>query len=259
MFRIAFSGNSIALLLLLAACHQAPKALPGEPASMGNARTAAPSTAALGTVAAVPAVLPYYNTPDFTPHFLARPDSVRALIDHRIGAFRFRDQDGVFISNNDVQGKIHVANFMFTSCGSICPVMTGEMSKVARAYAGNPNVVLLSYSVTPWIDSPERLKQYRIRHGIDSLRQWHFLTGNKGEIYTLARRSYFAEEEIGYTRDSTEFLHTEHLVLTDGSGRIRGIYNGTLALEMEQLIKDIAALLQEKSEKEPQESKPKHI
>jgi protein SCO1 len=74
---------------------------------------------------------------------------------------------------------------------------------------------------------------------------WHFLTGDRGRIYDLARKSYFAEEDLGFTKDSSEFLHTEHLILVDGSGRIRGIYNGTLQLEAEQLIKDIYSLTQE--------------
>src|SRR5206468_2384547 len=97
-------------------------------------------------------------------------------------------------------------------------------------------VVLLSYSVTPWIDTKEKLKGYKEAKGITN-KAWHFLTGDKGSIYTLARQSYFAEEDLGFTRDSSEFLHTEHVLLIDGSGRIRGIYNGTLQLEMAQLIK----------------------
>ncbi|GAB4093436.1 SCO family protein [Flaviaesturariibacter terrae] len=186
--------------------------------------------------------LPYYNSPDFSPQFLANADSAQKVIDHRIGTFSFADQDGRIISNRSIAGRIHVANFMFTSCGSICPIMTGELHKVARAFRGDSSVLLLSYSVTPWIDSRPRLQQYRRRNGIDSFPQWHFLTGDKGRIYSLARQSYFAEEAIGYSRDSSEFLHTEHLLLVDGSGRLRGIYNGTLALETEQLIADIRAL-----------------
>jgi protein SCO1 len=77
-------------------------------------------------------------------------------------------------------------------------------------------------------------------------KNWHFLTGNKADIYQLARQSYFAEEEIGYNKDSTEFLHTEHFILVDKKKRIRGIYNGTLALEMQQLITDIRVLRDEK-------------
>ena len=88
------------------------------------------------------------------------------------------------------------------------------------------------------------MKQYKEGRGITNP-AWHFLTGDKGRIYNLARQSYFAEEDLGFTKDSTEFLHTEHIVLVDGSGRIRGIYNGTLPLEVEQLIRDIQTLKKE--------------
>ncbi|RYY88217.1 MAG: SCO family protein [Chitinophagaceae bacterium] len=192
------------------------------------------------------ASLPYYNTPDFTPHFLFLPDSISMQITHHVGAFRFANQDSAIITDQTVRGKIHVANFMFTSCGSICPVMTSELKKVALAFRNEANVVLLSYSVTPWIDTPGHLRRFRKARGVDSFARWHFLTGKKEAIYQLARRAYFAEEEIGFTRDSSDFLHTEHFVLVDGDGRIRGIYNGTLALETEQLVQDINALLKEK-------------
>jgi protein SCO1/2 len=187
--------------------------------------------------------LPYYNKPDFTPYFLySKKETLK--ITHTIARFSFEDQDGATIDKNTVKGKIHVANFMFTSCGSICPKMTSNLSAVSEAFANDSEVVLLSYSVTPWIDNKEKLKAYKQANNISN-RNWHFLTGDKGSIYTLARRSYFAEEDLGFTKDSSEFLHTEHLILVDGSGFIRGIYNGTLQLETEQLIKDIRTLKEE--------------
>lgn len=187
--------------------------------------------------------LPYYNKPDFTPQFINSKEA-SIQITHTIAPFSFEDEEGKIISNETVANKIHVANFMFTSCGSICPKMTDNLSKVSDAFAKDTNLVLLSYSVTPWIDTKEKLKQYKKARGIVNP-NWHFLTGDKGRIYTLARQSYFAEEDLGFTKDSTEFLHTEHIILVDGSGRIRGIYNGTLPLEMEQLIKDIFVLKNE--------------
>lgn len=188
--------------------------------------------------------LPYYNTPDFTPQFIGSKEEVRKKITHVVAPFAFEDGDGNLVSNGAVANKVHVVNFMFTSCGSICPKMTDNLTKVSNAFAADSDVVLLSYSVTPWIDTKKRLKQYKEAKGITN-RNWHFLTGDKGRIYNLARQSYFAEEDLGFTRDSTEFLHTEHVVLVDGNGRIRGIYNGTLPLETEQLIKDIRALKKE--------------
>ena len=189
------------------------------------------------------ASLPYYNTPDFTPQFIRKEERTQKII-HTVAPFSFVDQDGELITSKTVEGKIHVANFMFTSCGSICPKMTDNLSAVNKAFEKDKDIVLLSYSVTPWIDTKEKLKTYKEAKGVANKR-WHFLTGDKSRIYTLARQSYFAEEDLGFTKDSTEFLHTEHVLLVDGTGRIRGIYNGTLPLEMEQLIKDINVLKKE--------------
>lgn len=181
--------------------------------------------------------LPYYNSPDFTPIFT--DDEKR--ITHKIADFSFINQDGKIITHKTVAGKIHIADFIFTSCGSICPTMTTNMKKVSETYALDTNVVFLSFSVTPWIDSISRLKQYKESHRIKNP-NWHFLTGNKSGIYSLARTAYFAEEDLGFSKDSTEFLHTEHILLVDPELRIRGIYNGTLKLDMGQLITDIEVL-----------------
>jgi protein SCO1/2 len=190
--------------------------------------------------------LPYYNEANFTPIFLVDNDTVTKQITHQIADFSFTNQNNKTITQKDISGKIHVANFVFTSCGSICPVMTKNMKMVEHEYKNNDEVVILSYSVTPWIDNVAKLKAYTQLNDIDAT-NWHFLTGSKAEIYKLARQSYFAEEDLGFTKDSTDFLHTEHVLLIDKSKRIRGIYNGTLQLEMEQLIKDIAALKEEEN------------
>lgn len=188
--------------------------------------------------------LPYYNSPDFTPVFLSPGDDVTKTIPHTIAHFSFTDQSGNSITEQTVDGKIHVANFIFTRCASICPVMIKHMKMVEKAFVGDQNIVLLSYSVTPWIDSVSRLNEFAEQNKITSA-NWHLLTGNKADIYSLARRSYFAEEDLGFTKDSSEFLHTEHVLLIDKTKRIRGIYNGTLQLEIEQLIKDIHVLREE--------------
>jgi protein SCO1 len=189
--------------------------------------------------------LPYYNTPDFTPQFFASEKKAVETITHTIPSFSFTNQHGKQVTQKDIEGKIHVANFIFTRCGSICPIMTKHMKLVQDAFQNNNEVVMLSYSVTPWIDSVSRLKNYADNNEITSA-NWHLLTGNKGDIYTLARQSYFAEEDLGFTKDSTDFLHTEHILLIDKAKRIRGIYNGTLQLEIEQMIKDIAILSKNK-------------
>lgn len=184
--------------------------------------------------------IPFYNTPDFTPIFTKNT----ANITHQIADFSFLNQAGKAVTQKNIEGKIHVANFFFTSCGSICPTMTSNLKKVSKAFENDKQIVLLSYSVTPWIDSLPKLRQYAQLHQITNP-NWHLLTGNKANIYQLARKSYFAEEDIGFTKDSTDFLHTEHVILVDKSKRIRGIYNGTLRLEMSQLIQDIQLLKKE--------------
>jgi protein SCO1/2 len=189
--------------------------------------------------------LPYYNEPDFTPLFIKNPSEIKSKITHTIRDFSFLNQDSTVITQKIIEGKIHVANFIFTSCGMICPTMTRNMKLVSDNLHTDPDIAFLSYSVTPWIDKPSILKKYKDKNGIKNP-HWQFLTGDKTNIYSLARQSYFAEEDIGFSKDSSEFLHTEHFILVDKTKRIRGIYNGTLTLEMQQLIEDIRTLENER-------------
>ena len=119
--------------------------------------------------------------------------------------------------------------------------MTSNMKIVEKAFLNDSLVEILSFSVTPWIDTSKKLFDYAAFYNITSS-NWHFLTGEKSKIYSLARQSYFAEEDFGFSKDSTQFLHTEHFILVDHNKKIRGIYNGTLELEARQLIKDIVVL-----------------
>ena len=185
--------------------------------------------------------LPYYNSSDFTPIFLNDNEDINSKIKHQISDFNFLNQDRILITNKNIEGKIHVANFIFTTCGSICPNMTHNLKTVSDSLQNDKQIVLLSYSVTPWIDTPSVLKKYKTQNKIKNP-NWHFLTGSKNDIYILARKSYFAEEDFGFSKDSSQFLHTEHFILVDKYKRIRGIYNGTLALEMQQLLEDIKVL-----------------
>ena len=188
--------------------------------------------------------LPYYNSADFTPIFLDNKKEVIENIPHQSGDFSFVDQENKTVTQKDIEGKVHVASFIFTTCGNICPTMTRNMKKIEKDHGSNSNVQILSYSVTPWRDSVPVLKAYSQEYDIQS-KNWHFLTGSKSTIYTLARTSYFAEENIGLQKDSNDFLHTEHVLLIDADKRIRGIYNGTLELEIMQLSKDISLLLKD--------------
>ena len=184
--------------------------------------------------------LPYYNSADLTPNWYTEKQ-LDTLKLHKIATFQFTNQDGKTVSNETVKGKIYVANFFFTICPSICPTMTQNLFAVQKAFKDDNEVVMLSHSVMPATDSIAQLKKYANRWKIDT-HKWHLLTGKKEKIYALARQSYFAEKEIGLQKEKNEFLHTENVFLIDKQGYIRGVYNATLALDVENLINDIKVL-----------------
>lgn len=185
--------------------------------------------------------LPYYNTPDWSPVWMANSASATGL--HTVAPFTLRNQQGARIGNTELAGKVYVANFFFTSCPSICPKMTLNLHHVQQAFANEARVSILSHSVMPWHDSVAVLRRYATEHNVGP--RWHLLTGSTAEIYTLARQAYFAEDAQGYNKDTTQFVHTERFVLVDGAGHLRGVYNGTLPLETERLLADIRTLLAE--------------
>ena len=187
--------------------------------------------------------LPFINKPDFTPEWIEKTAASYSSI-HRIPAFSFTDQDGKTVTEKTVDGKIYVANFIFTRCGSICPKMTSNMGTLQEKFKNDPEVLLLSHSVTPEMDSLPVLKKYATERGVIS-GKWHLLTGSKDDIYRLAKKEYYAGDTIGYYQTGNEFLHTENFILIDKQRRIRGVYNGTLPLEMERLIEDIGELKKE--------------
>ena len=187
--------------------------------------------------------LPFINKPDFTPEWIEKSDPSYASI-HRIPAFSFTDQDGKKVTEKTVEGKIYVADFIFTRCGSICPKMTTNMGILQEKFKNNDQVLLLSHSVTPEMDSVPVLKRYAEAKGVIS-GKWHLLTGREEDIYALAKKQYYAGDTIGYYQTGNEFLHTENFILVDKLRRIRGVYNGTLSVEMERLIEDIGVLMKE--------------
>jgi protein SCO1/2 len=188
--------------------------------------------------------IPFINKPDFTPEWINENDTAYKSI-HQIPPFLFTDQDGNTITEKSVTGKIYVANFFFTRCGSICPKMMANMALVRDEFRNNDDIIFLSHSVTPDMDSVPVLKNYSIARNIGNSNKWHLLTGNEKEIYHLARKEYYAGDTIGYYQAGDEFLHTENFILLDRERRIRGVYNGTLELEMERLEDDIRTLLKE--------------
>ena len=186
--------------------------------------------------------LPFYNEPTFTPKWIEEADEGFNKI-HSIADFKFQNQKGNWITQDDLEGKIYVANFFFSICPNVCPLMMGNLLKVQDTFKSNPNIKILSHTVMPWLDSVGRLREYADFNGINA-ESWSLLTGDKKEIYELARNSYFADEGFGKTvTENDDFLHTENLVLIDQNRHIRGVYNGTLSLETKQLIEDIKHLL----------------
>ncbi|MFD0750555.1 SCO family protein [Mucilaginibacter calamicampi] len=187
--------------------------------------------------------LPFYNTPDFTPVWLQPGDEGYDKI-HTIPAFNFTDQLGEPVTNTTTAGKIYVANFFFASCKNVCPAMMDNLEKVQSAFKNNENVLILSHSVTPLKDNVPALKKYANDRHIDN-KTWLLLTGDRDATYALARRAYFADEAGGYGKKPDEFLHTENVVLIDTKGRIRGVYNASLAVEIDMLVQDIKLLQKE--------------
>ena len=187
--------------------------------------------------------LPFFNQPDWTPEWIGETDSAYKNI-HAIPSFSFLDQNGKVVNENLVNGKIYVANFFFTKCRNICPKMTNNMHLLQESFKDDTSILLLSHSVTPETDDVKVLNKYAIENKVDAAK-WHLLTGDKKAIYSLAKQQYFAGDTVGYYQSGNEFLHTENFILVDRYRRIRGVYNGTLPVEINRIIEDIAILKSE--------------
>lgn len=185
--------------------------------------------------------LPYYTTADYTPRWLDVKDGAAI---HSIPAFSFTDQEGKTITRETFDNKITVVDFFFASCPGICKKLADHMAQVQEAFKNDKQVLLLSHSVTPDRDNVQVLSAYASVHGAIP-GKWHLVTGNREAIYRIARQSYFADEDLGMQQDSTTFLHTENILLVDKHHHIRGIYKGTVALEINDLVADIKKLEQE--------------
>ena len=162
---------------------------------------------------------------------------------HKIAPFSFENQNGKIITQDDYEGKIYIADFFFTTCPSICPKMTANMGSIQKEIMNDSNVMLLSYSVTPKIDSVPQLKKYAIEKGVND-EKWNLLTGNKKEIYTMARKSYLAVKDDG-DGGPYDMIHTENFILVDPEKKIRGFYDGTNTLAMRELLIDLEILKDE--------------
>ena len=159
---------------------------------------------------------------------------------HTIADFSLTNQNGTTITQADYAGKIYIADFFFTTCPTICPIMTKNMGAIQEKIVDDPEVLLLSHSVTPTIDSVAQLKKYALEKGVLDTK-WNLVTGDKKQIYKLARKSYLAVKTDG-DGGPFDMIHTENFILVDKERRIRGFYDGTKATDVEKLMEDLQIL-----------------
>lgn len=206
---------------------------------------AAVLVASLGVVAAsqraVPAyrALPYYSDVTLTPHWAA--DATELAHAPVVGSFSFTDQHARRVTEHDVAGRVYIAAFFYSECRTLCPDVRSQLARVHDAFSADSGVVILSHTVLPERDDVTRLAHYAHLNGIDG-ELWRLLTGSRAELERLARERYWVElsDTTGSTRGTLR--HTETLVLVDGEGHVRGVYDGSLAFEASQLIADVRVL-----------------
>ncbi|WP_299015477.1 SCO family protein [uncultured Polaribacter sp.] len=190
--------------------------------------------------------LKIYNPADVNPQLV--DFSIKHITkDHKIADFKLTNQNGDFITNKNYEDKIYVADFFFTRCKTICIAMAFNMNELQEYYKNDDDIMFLSHSVTPVMDSVPVLKEYAINKGVVD-GKWNVTTGAKKHIYELARKSYFAVLDQGDGGED-DFIHTEQFVLVDKDRRIRGYYDGTEKEEMQKLKEDIVLLKEEYASK----------
>ncbi len=187
--------------------------------------------------------LPFYNDASFTPEWIKKSSAKYNTI-HTIPNFQFTNQLGEIVTEKYFSNKIYVANFFFTTCPGICKKLSNNLLAVQKQFVNDSEVLMISHSVTPEKDTVGVLQRYSKLYGILP-NKWHLVTGNRNEIYKIARTAYFADEDLGMQKNETDFLHTENILLIDKYKRIRGVYKGTSETEVLNLIQDIQLLKKE--------------
>ena len=190
-------------------------------------------------------ILPIFNPTDVNKALV--DSSIQSKgINHTILNFDLTNQDAENVTQEIIKNKVVVSDFFFTTCPSICPKMTNQLKRVYDTFLENDEVIILSHTVWPEVDSVEVLKEYSQKYEANSKR-WQFLTGDKHHLYKLARKSYLVSPSINDTTfdqgGEGDFIHTTNVVLIDKHKRIRGYYDGTDSIEINQLIKDVSLLL----------------
>jgi len=188
------------------------------------------------------ALQPKKTLPTFQPSMI-NPELVDSALQkkrkyHTIGDFSLTNQNGKTITQENYSGKIYIADFFFTTCPTICPIMTKNMAAIQNRIGDD--VLLLSHSVTPEIDSVAQLKRYALEKGVDD-NKWNLVTGDKKQIYELARKSYLAVKTDG-DGGPFDMIHTENFILVDKERRIKGFYDGTNTEDIEKLLSDLEIL-----------------
>lgn len=163
---------------------------------------------------------------------------------HKIADFSLTNQNGETITQNNYKDKIYVADFFFTTCQTICPIMTDHMVEIQKGILDDDEVMLLSHSVTPKIDTVAQLKRYAEKKGVND-KKWNLVTGDKKDIYRLARKSYLAVKDNG-DGGPFDMVHTENFMLIDKKRQIRGFYDGTNPEDIDRLLDDIQILKKER-------------
>ena len=198
------------------------------------------ANAATASAGAASGAVPFYDTRDFTPRW--------SKVSHRIAPFHLVDQQKRAVTERDLDGRIHVASFLFAECPSVCPLLVTRLRKVQEAVRDMDDVMMVSYSVTPKTDTPDVLADFGRLRGIDAAK-WRLLTGDLAQVSRVIRDSYFADDQRKVEgAPESRIVHTEKVLLVDGARRLRGIYNGTNAFELERLVEDIRALRAERAE-----------
>ena len=180
--------------------------------------------------------LPILDQWDFDPD-LVDSEAYNSKKGHKIPDFEFLDQEGRVFTNKDLDGKIYIADFFFTSCAGICPIMKKNMFKIQQEFISDSLIKIVSHTVHPEKDSVAVLNEYAKLNKINS-NKWHLLTGDKKALYDIARKGYFAVSKVDENIQNA-FIHTENFFLVDNFQRIRGVYNGTMPYEMTRLVEDI--------------------
>jgi protein SCO1/2 len=179
-------------------------------------------------------VLPYYSPKNSAA---STPSA------HIVPPFTFTGQSGQKVTEATVKDHIYVSEFFFTTCQSICPVMNSQLKRVYEEFQEEPRVMFLSHTVDPGTDSVEALMRYALQLGVNDKR-WLFLTGDKKDLYSIARKGYMLDNNSG-NGDDEDFIHTQNFALVDAERKVRGFYDGTDSLEVNRLIGDIKLLIKD--------------